>query len=154
MTEVSAERLQRRVERERRAREAAERLTEEKTQELFTANQRLAQVNADLQGQVADALRYQADLHDQKIMLEETMRHLSAVVSAIDGIARQTRLLALNATIEAARAGEVGRGFKVVADEVRRLATATREATEQATRLLQAKDRTGDARRRPAPDRA
>lgn len=137
MAEATLARLERRLERERAAREAAERLTEEKTRALFDANQQLAAANAELQAQVADAVGYQRELHDQKRMLEETMARLVTVVATIDGIARQTRFLALNAAIEAARAGEAGNGFAVVASEVRKLAGATRDATEHASSMLQ-----------------
>lgn len=97
---------------------------------------RQVQLEQEVQDRLAEGLRFQREL-------EATMAQLADIVSTIGDIASQTNLLALNASIEAARAGDAGRGFSVVAQEVKKLANDTRAATQKAGAMMAAKVHAG-----------
>ncbi len=83
------------------------------------------------------ALIDEVDLATAKVLeMQEDAKQIGSVLGVIGGIAAQTNLLALNAAIEAARAGEQGRGFAVVADEVRALAARTQNSTAEVGSML------------------
>lgn len=96
-------------------------------------------------GVVSQLSEHMRDAETVLTELKQETDQIGSIVEAINSIAEQTNLLALNAAIEAARAGEQGRGFAVVADEVRSLASRTRESTDEVRAMLErVQERTGD----------
>jgi len=117
------------------ARSASEASTaaSEADQEANNGNSVVSQVVSDIR-EVAAEVKTSATAINE---LNTDTENIGSVLVVIRGIAEQTNLLALNAAIEAARAGEQGRGFAVVADEVRTLASKTQESTQEIQQMIE-----------------
>ena len=122
-----------RVEAAKRVADIAVTTSEETSQITHNANEVLDETVRN-SGQVALKVSTATEIGEQ---LNASAKSINEVVEAINVIAAQTNILALNAAIESARAGEAGRGFSVVAAEVRRLAASTASATHKITSVVE-----------------
>lgn len=109
----------------------------ESAKQVYMASFKGQEVVTDAVGVIQKASEDMALSANKVNELNEKVGSITSMVDLIRGIAEQTNLLALNAAIEAARAGEQGRGFAVVADEVRNLASRTQQSTEEISALVE-----------------
>ncbi|MFM2486857.1 methyl-accepting chemotaxis protein [Celerinatantimonas yamalensis] len=110
--------------------------TADAAQSSSTASATGLQVIGANQQQIQSLAQSLETTAEHVLQLDQSSREIATILATIQNVAEQTNLLALNAAIEAARAGEHGRGFAVVADEVRSLSQTTHSATEQIRDML------------------
>lgn len=117
--------------------------TAQRAQGVVDTAQRTAQVSSSGQQAVSETIQGMGLVKEQVesiasgiLALSKQTQAIGQIISTVNDIASQSNMLALNASVEAARAGEAGRGFTVVAQEVRSLAEQSKEATEQVKEIL------------------
>lgn len=110
--------------------------TLEASDNMLTQAERSIEINLQTTEAITELTANMEEVESKAGQMEEQVSSITGILETINTLAEQTNLLALNAAIEAARAGEAGRGFAVVADEVRNLAKGSKESSDRIATLL------------------